>query len=112
MKIIDIPDPSRINKEPDKSCAIVSAGNFQESGFKIKKIELRLYIEKFDDKLGPYSLVTSFIETDQGSIEMLYDEGYRGSDYLDKSAMFLINSLGISGLVLRAVIALEEKLKK
>lgn len=112
MKIVDLPNPNRINKEPDKKFVLVSSGDFQEQGFRIKRIELRLYEEKYDKEFGPYSLITTLVETDHGSIEMIYDEGYRGADYLDKSAFFLINSLGIAGLVLRAVIALKEKLKK
>ena len=29
-------------------------------------------------KLGVFSLITSFVETDVGSVEMIYDEGFRG----------------------------------
>ncbi len=112
MKFIDLPNPNRLAKEPDKINVIVSSGDFKEQGFKIKRIELRLYLEKHDKNLGPYSLITSLVETDQGSIEMIYDEGYRGSDSLERSAAFLINSLGISGLILRSVIALKELLEK
>ena len=111
MKIIDLPNPERINRLPDKSTILFSEKNYSEHGFKIKKVELRLFIEKIDEKLGPYSLITSFVDTDKGSIEMIYEEGYHGMNSLERSKDFLISSLGISGLILRSLIALESALK-
>jgi len=111
MKIIDISDPERINRFPDSSLTIFSEGNYSEHGFKIKKVELRLFIEKTDEKLGPYSLITSLVDTDKGSIEMVYQEGYHGKNILERSKNFLVSSLGISGLILRSVIALDSALK-
>lgn len=107
MKIIDLPNPSRINRLPDDSIVIFSKKEYSEHGFKIKKVELRLFIEKTDEKLGPYSLITSFMDTDKGSIEMLYEEGYHGIDSLKRSKDFLVSRLGISGLILRSTIALK-----
>ena len=52
------------------------------------------------------------IETDKGSIEMIYDEGFRGENALEKAAEFVINNLGISALVLRSIVSLKEELKK
>ena len=69
------------------------------------------YVEKTDEKLGPYSLITSEITTNKGTIEMIYDEGFRGSDSLIRAVDFLTSNLGISGLILRSVIALKERLK-
>ena len=80
-----------------------------EKGYKIKNIELRLYIEKNDKKLGQYSLITSLVETDKGSVEMVYDEGYRGNDALETSSKFLSENLGVSGLILRSLIFLDGK---
>ena len=112
MKVVDIQNSERVNKEPDKTIDIVSSGDFTEQGFIIQKIQLRQYVEKTDDKLGPYSLITSEIKTDKGSIEMLYDEGFRGIDALDRSSKFLTENLGISGLILRSIIALKDHLEK
>jgi hypothetical protein len=111
MKIIDLPNPERINRVPDRSTILFSEKNYSEHGFKIKKVELRLFIEKIDEKLGSYSLITSFVDTDKGSIEMIYDEGYHGMNSLERSKDFLISSLGISGLILRSLITLESALK-
>jgi len=85
MKIVDISNPERINRKPDKTTVLLSDGNFFEQGFLIKRIELKLYTEKLDEKLGPYSLITANIETDKGVIEMIYDEGFRGENALEKA---------------------------
>ncbi|WP_457763292.1 hypothetical protein [Candidatus Nitrosopumilus sp. bin_6a] len=111
MKIIDLYDPQRVNRSPDSVEVLFSYGNFIQDDFKISRVELRLYNEKIDDELGVFSLITSFVETDKGSIEMIYDEGFRGEDSLLRATQFLTSNLGLSGLILRSVIALEEKLK-
>ena len=107
MDIIDLHDTSRVNKIPDGVEVLFSAGNFIQDEFKISKVELRLYTEKTDEKLGDFSLITSFVQTDKGSVEMIYDEGYRGNDVLSRAKEFLTSNLGISGLILRSVIALR-----
>jgi len=40
---------------------------------------------------------------------MIYDEGFRGNNALEKSSKFLTESLGISGLILRSLIFLDGK---
>jgi len=109
MKYIDIVDSNRVNRSPDKIIQVLSDGIIVEKGYKIKNIQLRLYTEKNDKKLGQYSLITSFVETDKGSVEMIYDEGFRGNNALEKSSKFLTESLGISGLILRSLIFLDGK---
>ena len=112
MKFVDLSNPQRVNKDPDQIIEIMSSGNFTQQGYVIKKVQLRLYIEKSDDKLGEYSLITSKVETDRGTIEMIYDEGYRGSNSLDRASKFLTENLGISALILRSIIALDSELEK
>jgi hypothetical protein len=111
LKIIDISNPQRVNRNPDKTTVLL-LGDFVEQGYTIKKIELRQFIEKSDQKLGPYSLVTTLIQTDKGDIESLYDEGYRGKNVLDSTANFILNNLGLSGIILRSLISLNQELKK
>ncbi|MHA7647154.1 hypothetical protein [Nitrosopumilus sp. S4] len=110
MKIIDLHDPDRVNRTPDETQVLFSSGNFIQNGFTISKVELRLYNEREDEKLGTFCLITSFVETDKGSIEMIYDEGFRGKNPLLRASEFLKSNLGISGLILRSVISLREKL--
>jgi len=109
MTIVDLHDPQRVNRTPDSVKVLLSSGNFVQDGFRISKVELRLYNERTDEKLGDYSLITSFVETDKGSIEMIYDEGFRGEEPLLRAAKFLTSNLGISGLILRSIISLREK---
>lgn len=110
MDIVDLHNPQRVNKTPDGIKVLFSSGNFVQDEFRIFRVELRLYNEKTDNKLGAYSLITSFVETDKGTIEMIYDEGFRGVDPLLRAADFLTANLGISGLILRSIITLREKM--
>jgi len=110
MIIVDLHDPRRVNRTPDDVKVLLSSGNFTQDDFVISKVELRLYNERTDEKLGVYSLITSFVETNKGSVEMIYDEGFRGEGPLLRAAEFLTSSLGISGLILRSIISLREKI--
>ena len=110
MDVVDLHDPNRISKTPDDVKVLVSSGNFIQDEFAISAVELRLYNEKTDEKLGVYSLITSFVQTDKGSIEMIYDEGFRGDDPLKRATEFLTSNLGISGIILRSIISLREKI--
>ena len=111
MKIIDVSNSLRVNRLPDNSVTLLSQGNYSEHGFVIKKVEIRLYLEKTDEKLGPFSLITSFVETDKGTIEMTYEEGHIGLNPLEKAKDFLVLNLGISGIILRSIISLKSSLK-
>ncbi len=106
-RIVDLHDPKRVDRTPDGlEVLLQDTGNFTQDKFKILRVELRLYIERHDRKLGNYSLITSFVETDKGSVEMIYDEGFRGDKPLERTKQFIVSNLGISSLVLRAIIAL------
>lgn len=111
MTIIDVSNPKRIAKSPDKTIVLMSSGNFTQNGHEIKKVCLNLYLQGTDPNLGSYSLLTAYVETDKGSIEMTYDEGYRGENALEEAAVFLTSHLGISGLIMRSVFQLENSLK-
>lgn len=112
MHFVDIHQPERVNRNPDKTEILFASGGFEEDGFVISRVELRLYEERTDKKLGTYSLVTSFVDTDKGSIEMIYDEGFRGHDVLGRTAKFVTSNLGLSALILRSVIALKDNIGK
>ena len=112
VKVIDVVNPQRINKTPDKTIVLLSGGNFIEQGFTIQEIQLCLYLQEHDAKLGPYSLMTVLVKTDNGEIEMTYDEGYRGKNALEEAAGFLTANLGLSSLILRSIIQLKTELEK
>lgn len=111
-KAIEVADPERIDRAPDKTIVLMSGGNFLERGHIVKNVTLNLYIQKKDDTLGPYSLITALVETDKGIIEMTYDEGWRGSNAIEEAAAFLTSHLGISGLILRSIIQLDQSTNK
>ena len=55
MNIIDLHDPTRVNKSPDDVNVLFSSGQFIQDEFKISRVELRLYYERTDEKFGVYS---------------------------------------------------------
>ena len=112
MKFVDVPDSKRIERDPDNRNVIFSDGKITQDDVEIKKIELLEYKINKDQNLGTYSIITALVDTDQGLIEILYDEGYRGDDALNDSANMLIQNLGLSGLILRSLISLKNKLGK
>ena len=109
LKYIDIPNPKRLEREPDRIISILTNGNFIENGYEIRNIFLRLYIEKIDKKLGQYSVITSLVETTNDSVEMIYDEGYFDTKEFENTSKFLINNLGISSVVLRSLVFLDNR---
>jgi len=108
MHKVDLHDPTRVARTPDDVQVLFSSGNFTQDDFMISKVELRLYLEKTNENLGQYSLITSFVDTNKGSVEMIYDEGFRGECPLLRASEFLKSNLGISGLILRSIISLRD----
>jgi hypothetical protein len=41
---------------------------------------------------------------------MIYDEGFLGEDALSRAFTFLTTNLGLSGLVLRSIISIRQKI--
>ena len=78
----------------------------------IYKIELLQYKIKSEETLGDYSIITALIQTDLGEIEILYDEGYRGTNALEESTNMLTQNLGLSGLIIRSLISLKNHIEK
>ena len=109
MKIIDVAEPSKINREPDEIISLIQNGKSIEDGFQIQKVEMRSYKQAIDKNLGTFTILTAYVETDKGSIEILYDEGYRGETALNDSVKFLTENLGLSSLILRWTISLKNK---
>lgn len=105
MRKTDV-DEERI-KAPPSDSTILFSGRSQEQGYTITRIDLRRYVERKDDRLGEYSLLTVLVETDSGSVEMKYDEGFRGQDALEAAASMLRQNVGLSALINRALIELR-----
>jgi hypothetical protein len=73
----------------------------------IKKLELLIYITNNHKTLGDYSILVSIIETNNGTVIMKYDEGYRGKDVFDNSIKMLTQYSGLSSFINRALIELD-----
>ena len=110
MKIIDVPEPSKIDRKPDKTISLIQKGNLVQNDFEIQTVEMRCYLQQADKLLGIFTIITAFVQTDNGSIEILYDECYRGKTALDDAVKFLTENLGLSGLILRCIISLNNRL--
>jgi hypothetical protein len=100
-------EPGRIKGPPVKSIQLLQHP-VQTQGLSIAKMEVRQYVERTDSHLGDYSLLTVVVKTDKGSIEMKYDEGFRGSDALESAAKLLLQYAGLAALINRAIIELSQ----
>ena len=110
MKIIDVAEPSKIDRNPDQIITLIQNGSLVQDEFKIQTVELCSYKQHTDENLGVFIIITAYVETDKGSIEILYDEGYRGPNALPDSVKFLTENLGLSGLILRCIISLKNNI--
>ena len=108
MKSSDIA-PGRISRPPDRLIVLLEKGSQKNQGVVIKTIEMRQYVERNDDHLGDYSLLTAVVETDLGTVEMKYDEGFRGPDALESAVTMLTQYVGLASLINRALIELQRQ---
>lgn len=109
MKRVSDIDPGRISRPPDRVKVILAEGELKNQGFVVKRVEMRQFIERKDDWLGDYSLLTVLVETDKGTAEMKYDEGFRGPDALDSAVTMLTQYVGLASLINRALIELLQQ---
>lgn len=114
MKRVTDLDNGRLSKTP-REIHTVFSGSLMNQGYTISLIELRKYVDlRQQGNDGQYTqstdsqnfLITAFIVTDKGSIEMKYLEGSNVPPSLESVASFLLNYAGISSLVNRGLIEL------
>ena len=110
MRINDVNEFDGLERNPDKKLILLSNVNIVQNGYKIKLLELRLY-SKINQKHNSQSIITAYLETNEHSIEAKYEEGNLDDITLEKSADLLRNNLGLSGLILRLIISLDNTLK-
>ena len=103
---IDLELNNLLKRIPKKSKIILS-NIMYDSNYFIKKLELSLYNTKNHKILGDYSILVIIIETNLGTVIMKYDEGYRGKDAFDNAVEMLIQFNGVSSLINRALIELD-----
>jgi hypothetical protein len=104
--VLDLETNNLLQQSPKNSKIILSNIMYDSIHF-IKKLELLMYITNNHKILGDYSILVSIIETDKGTVIMKYDEGYRGKDVFDNSIKMLTQYSGLSSLINRALIELD-----
>ena len=82
---------------------VLLSENCKEQEFQIKRIELRSYLHKKDDKLGSYRIITTFVETDKGSIENIFDEGYKDANAIESAAAYITSHLTLQKIIQNSV---------
>jgi len=102
-------DQGRVSRPPDKMRVLLAGGSQENQGFVVKKVEMRQYVERRDERLGDFSLLTVVVETDRGPVEMKYDEGFRGPDALESAVVMLTQYVGLASLINRALIELQRQ---
>ena len=110
MRINDVNEFDGLERNPDKKLILLSNVNIVQNGYKIKLLELRLYY-RINQKHNSQSIITAYLETDDHSIEAKYEEGNLDDVELKKSAELLENNLGLSGLILRLIISLDNTVR-
>jgi enterochelin esterase-like enzyme len=103
---LDLESTKLLQKPPDKSKIILSNIMYDRI-YLIKKLQLSIYTTNNHEILGSYSILVIFIETNKGTVIMKYDEGYRGKDAFDNAVEMLTQYNGLSSVINRALIELE-----
>lgn len=101
-------EKSRISNAPATTAVLSDCGSLSVNNVSIERIELRHYPEKMDKERGLFSLITVYLKTSKGEIELKFDEGFRGTDPLPGISVILTRYTGLESLVNRALIAFNE----
>lgn len=104
--ILDHETNKLLQKPPNKS-KIILRNIVYDSIYVIKKLELSIYTTNNHRILGDYSILVIIIETNKGTVIMKYDEGYRGRDAFDNAIEMLTQYNGVSSVINRALIELD-----
>jgi len=109
MYLLDVIDPSRIDRIPNKTMRLLSSAKYQELGYTVFHVELRLYHKK--TKEGPYSIITVFVETDKGAVEQILSEGYLGPHSIEEEMAYITSHPIVSELILSAIRRLDDEIR-
>ncbi len=74
----------------------------------IERVELRHYREGLDKEKGIYSLITVYLKSTKGEVELKFDEGFKGKDPLPEISLILKRYVGLESLINRLLIAFNE----
>jgi hypothetical protein len=98
----------RLSKEPIEKVVLFEGVTLSIDKVSIERVELRHYRESLDVQRGFYSLITVYLKSSKGEIELKFDEGFKGNDPLPELSLILMKYVGLESLINRLVIALDE----
>jgi hypothetical protein len=99
---------SRLLTQTPKKSMIILSNVMYDNLYFIRKLELLLYVSNKNYLTDEYSILLIRLETNNGTIIMKYDEGYRGSNVFDDTIELLTKYNGLASLINRALIELNE----
>jgi hypothetical protein len=98
----------RLSKEPIEKVVLFEGVTLSVDKVSIERVELRHYRERLDVQKGFYSLITVYLKSSKGEIELKFDEGFKGNDPLPEVSLILMKYVGLESLLNRLMIALDE----
>jgi hypothetical protein len=98
----------RISNAPIHKVVLFEGILLSDNNVSIEKVELRQYMERLDKEKGFYSLITVYLKSSKGEIELKFDEGFKGRNPLPEICLTLMKYIGLESLINRLVIALNE----
>lgn len=98
----------RLSKEPIEKVVLFEGVTLSIDKVSIERVELRHYRERLDVQKGFYSLITIYLKSSKGEIELKFDEGFKGNDPLPELSLILMKYVGLESLLNRLMIALDE----
>jgi hypothetical protein len=98
----------RLSREPIDKTVLFEGVFLPADQVYIERVELRHYQEKLDVNKGFYSLITVYLKSSKGEVELKFDEGFKGNDPLPELSLILMKYIGLESLINRLLIALNE----
>jgi hypothetical protein len=98
----------RISGVPIDKAVLFEGVSLLVDNVTIDRVELRQYLESLDQKKGIYSLITVYLKSSKGEIELKFDEGFKGKNPLPEISLILTKYIGLESLLNRLVLAFNE----
>jgi hypothetical protein len=99
----------RISGAPIDKAVLFEGGSLSVDNVTIDRVELRQYLENLDQKKGIYSLITVYLKSSRGEMELKFDEGFKGKNPLPEISLMLTKYIGLESLLNRLVLAFNER---
>jgi hypothetical protein len=98
----------RISGVPIDKAVLFEGVSLSVDKVTIDRVELRQYLESLDQKKGIYSLITVYLKSSRGEMELKFDEGFKGKNPLPEISLILTKYIGLESLLNRLVLAFNE----